>query len=86
MQDFKMFVSNERNFFKTGKIMAYLNKAIPDDCVAAFTGAYEKIAGESQIKRVDVEGGIPDDMEIRDISSMKQFCFENIINKKYMLY
>ena len=37
------------------KITAYPNEAIHDDCVVAFTGAYEKIANETQIKRVDVD-------------------------------
>ena len=37
------------------KITAYPNEAIHDDCVVAFAGAYEKIANETQIKRVDVD-------------------------------
>lgn len=37
------------------KITAYPNEAIHDDCVVAFTGGYEKIASETQAKRVDVD-------------------------------
>lgn len=37
------------------KITAYPNEAIHDDCVVAFTGGYEKIAIDNQIKRVDVD-------------------------------
>ncbi len=37
------------------KITAYPNEAIHDDCVVAFTGGYEKIAVDNQIKRVDVD-------------------------------
>ena len=37
------------------KITAYPNEAIHDDCVVAFTGAYEKIASETQTRRVDVD-------------------------------
>ena len=37
------------------KITAYPNDAIHDDCVVAFTGAYEKIAFDAQTKRVDVD-------------------------------
>ena len=41
--------------FPLEKITAYPNEAIHDDCVVAFTGAYEKIASESQTRRVDVD-------------------------------
>jgi len=37
------------------KITAYPNESIHDDCVVAFTGAYEKLASENQPKRVDVD-------------------------------
>jgi len=37
------------------KIIVYPNEAIHDDCVVAFTGGYEKIAIDNQIKRVDVD-------------------------------
>ena len=37
------------------KITAYPNEAIHDDGVVAFTGAYEKIASETQTIRVDVD-------------------------------
>ena len=37
------------------KITAYPNEAIHDDCVVAFTGGYEKIAIDTQVKRVDVD-------------------------------
>ena len=37
------------------KITAYPNEAIHDDCVIAFTGAYEKIVSDVQTKRVDVD-------------------------------
>ena len=37
------------------KITAYPNQAIHDDCVVAFTGGYEKISGEKQTQRVDVD-------------------------------
>ena len=37
------------------KITAYPNEAIHDDCVVAFTGAYEKLVSETQTKRVDVD-------------------------------
>lgn len=37
------------------KIIAYPNDAIHDDCVVAFTGAYEKIVSEVQTQRVNVD-------------------------------
>ena len=37
------------------KITAYPNETIHDDCVVAFTGGYEKIAIDNQVKRVDVD-------------------------------
>ena len=37
------------------KITAYPNEAIHNDCVVAFTGAYEKIVSDVQTKRVDVD-------------------------------
>ena len=37
------------------KITAYPNESIHDDCVVAFTGAYEKLASQNQPKRVDVD-------------------------------
>ncbi|WP_405290750.1 hypothetical protein [Methanobrevibacter sp.] len=37
------------------KITAYPNQAIHDDCVAAFAGGYEKLAGEKQTQRIDVD-------------------------------
>ena len=37
------------------KITAYPNEAIHDDCVVAFTGGYEKIVGEKQSQRVNVD-------------------------------
>ena len=37
------------------KITAYPNEAIHDDCVVAFTGAYEKITSEKQSQRVNVD-------------------------------
>jgi len=37
------------------KITAYPNEAIHDDCVVAFTGAYEKIVSEVQTQRVNVD-------------------------------
>ena len=37
------------------KITAYPNEAIHDDCVVAFTGAYEKLVSETQTRRVDVD-------------------------------
>lgn len=37
------------------KITVYPNEAIHDDCVVAFTGAYEKIVSDVQTKRVDVD-------------------------------
>ncbi|WP_304091633.1 hypothetical protein [Methanobrevibacter gottschalkii] len=39
----------------SGKITAYPNEAIHDDCVVAFTGGYEKITNETQSQRVDVD-------------------------------
>lgn len=41
------------------KIMHIQNEAIHDGCVVTFTGGYEKITVDNQIKRVDVDGGIP---------------------------
>ena len=37
------------------KITAYPNESIHDDCVVAFTGAYEKLISQTQTKRVDVD-------------------------------
>ena len=37
------------------KITTYPNEAIHDDCVVAFTGAYEKLVSETQTRRVDVD-------------------------------
>ena len=39
------------------KITAYPNEAINDDCVIAFTGAYEKIVSEVQTWRVNMDKG-----------------------------
>ena len=37
------------------KITPYPNQAIHDGCVVALTGGYEKLAGEKQPQRVDVD-------------------------------
>ena len=46
----------------------------------------EKIVADVQTKRVDVDCGIPHESWIIKISSIKQFCFGNITNKKYIFY
>lgn len=51
--------TKKRLWIFSKKIMHIQNEAIHDGCVVTFTGGYEKITVDNQIKRVDVDGGIP---------------------------
>ena len=47
--------NSRENKVDRARMVSADNEAIPDDCVVAFTGGYEKQATEKQPKRVDVD-------------------------------